>query len=155
MDILNELEIEFVVAPYEADAQMAYMVQSGMADFAISEDSDLIAYGCPKIVMKLMPGGQCEQFSFEDFYKSKCDCKDIKILQGLDKREFVLACVMAGCEYVENIERVGLKVALKHFEKSKTFEQVMLSLMKSPNYKRRIPEDYVNKAVQAAQLFMY
>jgi 5'-3' exonuclease len=57
---------------------------------------------------------------------------------------------MAGCEYVENIERVGLKVALKHFEKSKTFEQVMLSLMKSPNYKRRIPEDYVNKAVQAA-----
>jgi exonuclease-1 len=28
-----------------------------MADFAISEDSDLIAYGCPKIVMKLMPGG--------------------------------------------------------------------------------------------------
>ena len=57
MDILNELEIEFVVAPYEADAQMAYMVQSGMADFAISEDSDLIAYGWPKIVMKLMPGG--------------------------------------------------------------------------------------------------
>lgn len=26
MDILNELEIEFVVAPYEADAQMTYMV---------------------------------------------------------------------------------------------------------------------------------
>ena len=26
MDILKELEIEFVIAPYEADAQMAYMV---------------------------------------------------------------------------------------------------------------------------------
>ena len=48
MDILNEIEIEFVVAPYEADAQMAYMVKQGIADFAISEDSDLIAYGCPK-----------------------------------------------------------------------------------------------------------
>ena len=53
MDVLKELEIEFVVAPYEADAQMSYMVKAGIADFAISEDSDLIAYGCPKILMKL------------------------------------------------------------------------------------------------------
>jgi exonuclease-1 len=57
MDILKELEIEFIVAPYEADAQMAYMVQQGLADFAISEDSDLIAYGCPSIVMKLPQSG--------------------------------------------------------------------------------------------------
>jgi hypothetical protein len=28
-----------------------------------------------------------------------------------------LACVMAGCEYLENIERVGLKVALKFYNK--------------------------------------
>ena len=27
MDILHELEIDFVVAPYEADAQMAFMVK--------------------------------------------------------------------------------------------------------------------------------
>ena len=53
MDILKEIEVEFVVAPYEADAQMAYMVKEGIADFAISEDSDLIAYGCPKMLMKL------------------------------------------------------------------------------------------------------
>jgi len=53
MDVLKELEIEFIVAPYEADAQMAFMVKEGIAEFAISEDSDLIAYGCPKILMKL------------------------------------------------------------------------------------------------------
>ena len=53
MDVLKELEIEFIVAPYEADAQMAYMVKENIADFAISEDSDLVAYGCPKILMKL------------------------------------------------------------------------------------------------------
>ena len=53
MDILKELNIEFLVAPYEADAQMAYMVKQGIADFAISEDSDVIAYGCPKMLLKL------------------------------------------------------------------------------------------------------
>ena len=68
MDILKELEIEFLVAPYEADAQMTYMVQQGIADFAISEDSDLIAYGCPSIVMKLSPYGIAQHFSFDHFY---------------------------------------------------------------------------------------
>jgi hypothetical protein len=32
---------------------------------------------------------------------------------------------MAGCEYLENIERVGLKVALKHFGTQKTFDKVI------------------------------
>jgi len=59
MDILKELEIEFLISPYEADAQMAYMVKTGQAQFAISEDSDLIAYGCPNIVLKLTPYGAC------------------------------------------------------------------------------------------------
>jgi len=31
-----------IVAPYEADAQLAYLNISGIADFIISEDSDLV-----------------------------------------------------------------------------------------------------------------
>lgn len=110
-----------MVAPYEADAQMAYMVQQGLADFAISEDSDLIAYGCPSIVMKLTPSGFAQQFSFDYFYNLKTDNKEIITLQKLGKRDFVFACVMAGSEYLENIERVGLKVALKHMAKHGSF----------------------------------
>jgi exonuclease-1 len=118
MDILKELELPFLVAPFEADAQMAFMVKSGQADFAISEDSDLIAYGCPNVVMKLSPVGSCVQFTFAQFYKFKAEgkeYKEISVLQKLTPREFILACVMSGCEYLPNIERVGLKVALKHF----------------------------------------
>lgn len=54
IDILHELNIEVIVAPYEADAQIAYMVKEGLADFAISEDSDMITYGCPRVLMKLI-----------------------------------------------------------------------------------------------------
>lgn len=125
MDILKELEVEFLVAPYEADAQMAYMVREGIADMAISEDSDLIAYGCPNVIFKLTPLGTCQQFSFADFYDLKTESKEIGVLQSLDKRNFVLACVMAGCEYLPNIERVGLKVALKHFKTYLTFDKVI------------------------------
>ena len=71
VDILRTLEIEVVVAPYEADAQIAYMVRSGQADFAISEDSDLIAYGCPHLLMKLNFAGYCQVFSWNDFKENQ------------------------------------------------------------------------------------
>jgi len=67
MDLLIELGIEFIVAPYEADAQMAFMVREGIADFAISDDSDLIAYGCPRTAMKLDIFGNAQVFSAADF----------------------------------------------------------------------------------------
>ena len=40
-------------APYETDAQIAFLVKNGHCDFAISEDSDLLPYGCKEI--KTMP----------------------------------------------------------------------------------------------------
>ena len=43
--------VDFVVAPYEADAQMALLCRLGLADFVISEDSDCIPFGCPRVSM--------------------------------------------------------------------------------------------------------
>lgn len=63
MVVLRELGIEFLVAPYEADAQLAYMCQSGWLDAVISEDSDLLAYGCPNTLLKMDKFGQLEQFA--------------------------------------------------------------------------------------------
>ena len=67
MDVLKELSIEFIVAPYEADAQISYMVKNVIAFIAISEDSDLIAYGCPKILMKLEVSGDAMLWSLDAF----------------------------------------------------------------------------------------
>ena len=47
IDLLQMMHFEVIVAPYEADAQVAFLVKEGIADFAISEDSDLIVFGCP------------------------------------------------------------------------------------------------------------
>ncbi len=102
----------------------------------------MIAYGCPKIMLKLNPFGTCAMFSFEDFYKLEESTKEVKILQSLEKRDFVFACVLAGCEYLENIERVGLKVALKFFDKHKTFEKVLGGMKEHPTYKDRVKPEY-------------
>ena len=41
--------MEYVVAPYEADAQMAFLARNGHVDLVITEDSDLVAYGCSQV----------------------------------------------------------------------------------------------------------
>lgn len=41
--------MECIVAPYEADAQMAYLALTGDVDAVLTEDSDLLTYGCPVV----------------------------------------------------------------------------------------------------------
>jgi exonuclease-1 len=104
VDILNALKIEVVVAPYEADAQIAYMVREGIANFAISEDSDLIAYGCPRLLMKLNWAGYGQMFCWDTFAHSDVSKdKNLSIVQGLTREQFIQACIMGGCEYLPSI----------------------------------------------------
>jgi len=41
--------VRYLVAPYEADAQLAYLSMKGIVDVVISEDSDTIPYGCRRV----------------------------------------------------------------------------------------------------------
>ena len=38
-----------MVAPFEADAQLTFLNVEGFADFVISEDSDLLVFGCKQV----------------------------------------------------------------------------------------------------------
>ncbi|EFA76475.1 5'3'-exonuclease N- and I-domain-containing protein [Heterostelium album PN500] len=47
--VLRQMNIEYLVAPYEADAQLAYLAVTGQVDAVLTEDSDLVAYGTPNV----------------------------------------------------------------------------------------------------------
>ena len=49
MQVLKKENVDFIVAPYEADAQMAFLVIQKFADAVITEDSDLIPFGCSRV----------------------------------------------------------------------------------------------------------
>jgi exonuclease-1 len=62
---------EFVVAPYEADAQIAALAQlgggeKGGVDVVFTEDSDLVAYGCPTVLFKLDKHGAAMELNVAD-----------------------------------------------------------------------------------------
>ena len=98
--------IEFIVAPYEADAQLAYMYKTGRADVVITEDSDLIAFGVKKCFFKMDKNGQ----GFE------IDLDQLPLVEEMNFRTFtqemlLITCILSGCDYLDSIKGVGLKKA--------------------------------------------
>ncbi|RLN76560.1 hypothetical protein BBJ28_00025242, partial [Nothophytophthora sp. Chile5] len=50
--VLRRMGVAFYVAPYEADAQLAFLSRHRLVDVVISEDSDCVPYGCKTMLFK-------------------------------------------------------------------------------------------------------
>ena len=46
---LRAENVEYIVAPYEADAQLCFLEREGIVDGIITEDSDLLVFGCKQV----------------------------------------------------------------------------------------------------------
>jgi len=72
---LKRENVEFVVAPYEADAQIAHLARLGRdkggVDVVFTEDSDLVAYGCERVCFKLDKFGTCKEVLLADVLKNR------------------------------------------------------------------------------------
>jgi 5'-3' exonuclease len=44
--LLRRMDVQFYVAPYEADAQLAFLSKAKLIDVVVSEDADCVPYGC-------------------------------------------------------------------------------------------------------------
>lgn len=58
---LKKLKIQYIVSPYEADAQLAFLSLSGYVDVVITEDSDAMVYGCRRVLFKLDKDGSGDE----------------------------------------------------------------------------------------------
>lgn len=79
-----------IQSPQEADPQLAYLVLNGYADYVVTDDSDLIVYGCERIIFKLNPRGYFMMYNRKDL----CNFVD------LDLTTFRWMCILAGCDYL-------------------------------------------------------
>ncbi|KAG6482934.1 hypothetical protein ZIOFF_059573 [Zingiber officinale] len=121
---LRSESIEFVVAPYEADAQLAYLSsrepdQGGIAAI-ITEDSDLIAYGCQAIVFKMDRYGYGEEIIMDRLFDTDSDELSFK---DFDKELLTGMCVLAGCDFLPSIPGIGIKRAYSLVAKYKNLDR--------------------------------
>jgi exonuclease-1 len=61
--------VDCIVAPYEADAQLAYLNKRGIAQVIITEDSDLLLFGCEKVLTNTKTGKIKVIYSRCKYYK--------------------------------------------------------------------------------------
>ena len=60
LDYLKYRKMQFIVSPYESDAQLAYLYHQKKIDIVLSEDSDMFAYGVMNIIRELKNTGHCK-----------------------------------------------------------------------------------------------
>ena len=131
---LKRRQIEFIVAPYEADAQLAYLNRAGIVDFIITEDSDLLAFGAKKILYKLdFTTLNGEQICLDEMKHDKSSG-----FNWFSHVQFLMTCIMAGCDYLDQIKGVGLKLAQKLISKNTTLKRALSEI----SLTKQIPPDY-------------
>lgn len=139
---LKKFNIEYIVAPYEADAEMAYLARTGYVDYVLTEDSDLIVYQTPCTLFKLDDLNQVTMIRYDAVLNHL----------NLTKEEFILFCCLAGCDYIDHIPRLGIQTSLKYVSKFKTIEKVLEEIQKSPKFE--VPDNYLESLKQAVLTFM-
>ncbi|KAH7622041.1 hypothetical protein Ndes2526B_g02866 [Nannochloris sp. 'desiccata'] len=120
---LKQKGVRFLVAPYEADAQMAYLALNGFVDAVITEDSDLLTYGCPIVLFKLDYGGEVDEISLADLPH----CRELSFT-GWSHDLFQQMCVMAGCDFLKGLPGIGIKKAHAHIRRTRDFMRALRAL---------------------------
>jgi exonuclease-1 len=130
MKALQKKGVKFVVAPYEADAQMAALIQDKHACAAITEDSDLMVYSVvtglffPVLYKMQFPEAVSQQLVIKDFASLPKQIDEsveykpftknfVKQLRQFTPVMFVQTCLLAGCDYLPSLDGVGLITAQK------------------------------------------
>ncbi|KAL7324122.1 Rad2 nuclease [Mucor circinelloides] len=151
IDVLRKLsaeKIQCIVAPNEADAQLTHLAKTGKVDAVITEDSDLLAFGCPKIIYKMNLYGQGTEITMDQVINN-----ENSVFHNYDIETIRHICILSGCDYLPSIKQVGLKTILKRYEQSKSTYRVLYNLQYK--YKKDIPRDYFEKFYLANLGFLH
>lgn len=148
IDELKKLNVQYVVAPYEADAQLVYLEQKGIIDGILSEDSDLLVFGAKRLLTKLNQYGELVEFERKDFPI----CKEISFAGWTDTM-FRQMAILSGCDYLPNIAKLGLKTAHAYIRKYKEVEKIIKRILFEG--KLVVPDKYLEQFRHAELTFLH
>ncbi|KAJ7599055.1 PIN domain-like protein, partial [Mycena floridula] len=153
---LKAESVSYVVAPYEADAQLAYLERVGIVDSILTEDSDLLVFGCRNVLYKLdTVAATVISISRDDFgtVTSSCAEPNSISLVGWSDTQFLHMAILSGCDYLASIPGIGLKTANALLRKWRTPEQVVRVV--ALEGKKSVPRNYMHKFKLAERCFRH
>ncbi|KAM0688417.1 hypothetical protein COBT_000319 [Conglomerata obtusa] len=140
INLLKKENVEYLIAPYESDAQLCYLQKIKYIDYIQTEDSDLIVYGCTNILYK-----------FRDYSLLLYNAQMLKnVKDGCFANKLREICILSGCDYLRSIEKVGLMTAHKMMVKHDGCYKKVVQELKT---KRDVPENYLSEFDRAMLTF--
>ncbi|XP_072906639.1 exonuclease 1 [Hemitrygon akajei] len=143
--------MDCIVAPYEADAQLAYLNKIGIAQAVITEDSDLLAFGCKTVVLKVDKCGNGIEIDKARFGK----CKQLGDV--FTEEKFRYMCILSGCDYLPSIHGIGLAKACKLLRIASN-PDITTVIKKMGQYLKAnvvVPDEYIDGFIRANNTFLY
>lgn len=138
---LKRSGIEYIVAPYEADAQLAFLARSGYVDYVLTEDSDMLPYQTPVTLFKLDDVNMVTMVKY----------KDVLSHLQLTPEQFVAVCCLAGCDYLEHINKMGIQTAIKTIRAAGDGITAITALREGGKF--QVPENYEAQLERAMLTF--
>ncbi|XP_003474345.2 exonuclease 1 isoform X1 [Cavia porcellus] len=145
------LGVDCLVAPYEADAQLAYLNKAGIVQAIITEDSDLLAFGCKKVILKMDQFGN----GLEIDQTRLGMCRQLGDV--FTEEKFRYMCILSGCDYLSSLRGIGLAKACKVLRLANNPDIVKV-IKKIGHYLKMnitVPEDYIKGFIRANNTFLY
>ena len=145
---LKREKVEFIVAPYEADAQLAFLSMNDIVHAVITEDSDLLVFGCKRVLFKMDKCGQGEEIALD---RLGANTQPIN-LAGFDMKMFRQMCILSGCDYLPSVPGLGIR---KSYTLIKTCRTAAQAICVIKNKGMNVPSNYDKLFEQAELTFLH
>ena len=112
--LLKLFGLPYVTAPMEAEAQCAELVNLGIVDGIVTDDSDVFLFGGTRVYKNMF-----NQAKFVECYLSQ----DLEKEYSLDRQKLIRIAHLLGSDYTEGLPNVGPVTALEILSEFDTLEQ--------------------------------
>lgn len=112
--LLKLFGLPYVTAPMEAEAQCAELVNLGIVDGIVTDDSDVFLFGGTRVYKNMF-----NQAKFVECYLSS----DLEKEYSLDRQKLIRIAHLLGSDYTEGLPNVGPVTALEILSEFETLEQ--------------------------------
>jgi 5'-3' exonuclease len=123
------------------------MFSTGEVQGIISEDTDMLPYGCECFVT---------EFKYNSEYVTEYQLS--KVLEDLkmSREQFVDVCILCGCDYSEKIYKIAIKGALEKIRLYGNIEGVISHIKSRPKLMEvhTYPKDFMDQVQRARNMFL-
>jgi 5'-3' exonuclease len=116
---LTLLGVLYIHSKYEADPLCAELVKKGFAHACMSNDNDLLAYGCPVTF---------QNYIFKKELVTEYNLIDILNTLGITQAQFTDMCILLGTDYNKPIFGIKPDIALDCIKTYGNIENILLNI---------------------------